>query len=89
MKLHSTLLCLALVTPLALLARAPGPGNGDAVPSGPTRGTPRYDSKPAASTGSASAYRASVVVSVTTVELRDWKTSPATMCRFTSRTISS
>ena len=36
MKLHSTLLCLALVTPLALLARAPGPGNGDAVPSGPT-----------------------------------------------------
>jgi carboxyl-terminal processing protease len=36
MKLHSTLLCLALVTPLALLARAPGAVDGDAVPSGPT-----------------------------------------------------
>jgi carboxyl-terminal processing protease len=35
MKLHSTLLCLALVTPLALLARAPGAGD-DAVPAGPT-----------------------------------------------------
>jgi hypothetical protein len=37
MKLHSTLLCLALVTPLALLARAPGDaGGGSAIGSSPT-----------------------------------------------------